>query len=36
VARKNAGESGSFETVAAQHYMYYELVLKKHGGKNNV
>jgi hypothetical protein len=33
VARKSAGESGSFETVAAQHYMHYKMVLKKHGGK---
>jgi glycosyltransferase involved in cell wall biosynthesis len=30
VAKKNAGETLSFETIAARHYMHYELVLKSH------
>ncbi len=34
VARKNAGEPHSHETIAARHYMHYEQVLKIIGGEN--
>jgi glycogen(starch) synthase len=36
VSRKKASESLSFETVTAQHYMYYEVVRKQNGVKRNV
>jgi glycosyltransferase involved in cell wall biosynthesis len=31
-ARKSAGQSPSLESISAQHYMYYEIVLSKHRG----
>ena len=31
-ARKSAGQSRSLESITAQHYMYYEIVLNKHRG----
>ncbi len=31
-ARTSAGRSPSMESIAAQHYMYYEIVLNKHRG----
>ena len=36
VSRKKARESLSFETIAARHYMYYEVVCKRNGVKRNV
>jgi glycosyltransferase involved in cell wall biosynthesis len=29
-ARRSAGQSPSLESITAQHYMYYEIVLHKH------
>jgi hypothetical protein len=35
VAKKNAGKTPSLESIAVQHYIYYEMVLKSiQGGKN--
>ena len=34
-ARKNAGETPSTERIAAQHYMYYENILKNFQGAKN-
>ena len=35
MARKNADESLSFETIAARHYVHYENILKYHGASKN-
>ncbi len=35
-ARKSAGQSPSLESIIAQHYMYYEIVLNKHRRSEHV